>query len=101
MAYNNQSSGNRFGNRQGSGGGSPSPRPATAKKEPANVLLRTGLFKPKSEKSKAEAGVVTEIGMDIKAGQRVYVDLYKNSEEDIKAGKPSYTVILKEAASAG
>lgn len=97
MAYSNQSQGNRFGNKPAQVSGN---RPME-KKAPATVLLRTGLFKPKSEKSKAEAGVVTEIGADIKAGQRVYVDLYKNSAEDIAAGKPPYTVILKEAANQG
>lgn len=98
MAYSNQSQGNRFGNKPAQASGNNRPM---AKKAPATVLLRTGLFKPKSEKSKAEAGVVTEIGADIKAGQRVYVDLYKNSAEDIAAGKPPYTVILKEAANQG
>lgn len=95
MAYNNQSSGNRFGNRSAA----PSSRPASAGgvKEKIASLLRTGLFKPKSEKSKAVASVATTIETDIKAGQRVYIDLYQNSEEEVAGGKPLYVVMIKPA----
>lgn len=94
MAYNNQSSGNRFGNRSSA----PASRPASGGvKEKIASLLRTGLFKPKSEKSKAVASVATTIETDIKAGQRVYIDLYQNSDEDVAAGKPLYVVMIKPA----
>lgn len=95
MAYGNQSQGSRYNNNSKQA----SPRPV--EKAPVKLALRTGLFKPKSEKSKAIAGVVTEIGADLKAGQKIYVDLYKNSEEDIKAGKPPYVITVKEAANMG
>lgn len=96
MAYNNQSSGNRFGNKSAA----PAARPSFGGggvKEKIASLLRTGLFKPKSEKSKAVASVATTIETDIKAGQRVYIDLYQNSEEDVAAGKPLYVVMIKPA----
>lgn len=94
MAYNNQSQGNRFGNRSSA----PASRPAGGGvKEKIASLLRTGLFKPKSEKSKAVASVATTIEADIKAGQRVYIDLYQNSDEDVSAGKPLYVVMIKPA----
>lgn len=94
MAYNNQSQGNRFGNRSSA----PASRPASGGvKEKIASLLRTGLFKPKSEKSKAVASVATTIEADIKAGQRVYIDLYQNSDEDVAAGKPLYVVMIKPA----
>lgn len=93
MAYNNQSQGNRFGGQKSA---APASRP-TAIKEKIAALLRTGLFKPKSEKSKAVASVVTTIESDIKAGQRVYIDLFANSEEEVAAGKPLYVVMIKPA----
>jgi hypothetical protein len=96
MAYNNQSSGNRFGGRPA--GAAPRPAsPAGGVKEKIASLLRTGLFKPKSEKSKAVASVATTIETDIKAGQRVYIDLYQNSEEEVAGGKPLYVVMIKPA----
>lgn len=93
MAYNNQSQGNRFGNRSAA----PARPSAGGVKEKIASLLRTGLFKPKSEKSKAVASVATTIETDIKAGQRVYIDLYQNSDEDVAAGKPLYVVMIKPA----
>lgn len=96
MAYNNQSSGNRFGNKSSAPASRPA-SPAGGVREKIASLLRTGLFKPKSEKSKAVASVATTIEADIKAGQRVYIDLYQNSEEDVAAGKPLYVVMIKEA----
>lgn len=97
MAYNN----NRFsgqGNkgatsaapRQGGASGS-APRAAGPKPE---ILLSSGLFKPKSEKSKAVASVVTEITQDIPAGTTVYMDLYQN--EVTAEGKPLYKIQLKK-----
>jgi hypothetical protein len=95
MAYNNQ--GSRFGGKSAAPAQS-SPRPATGGvKEKIASLLRTGLFKPKSDKSKAVASVATTIDSDIRAGQRVYIDLYQNSEEEVAAGKPLYVVMIKEA----
>lgn len=94
MAYNNQSSGNRFGNRPAGAASRPA---AGGVKEKIASLLRTGLFKPKSEKSKAVASVATTIEADIKAGQRVYIDLYQNSEEEVAGGKPLYVVMIKPA----
>ena len=93
MAYNNQSSGNRFGNRPAQGAAKPAAKPM----EKLATLFRTGLFKPKSDKTKAVASIVTEIPAELKPGQRVYVDLYKNSEEEIAAGKPPYVIMFKEA----
>lgn len=97
MAYNNQSQGNRFGNRPAGAASRPASTAGGGVKEKIANLLRTGLFKPKSEKSKAVASVATTIEADIKAGQRVYIDLYQNSEEDVAAGKPLYVVMIKEA----
>jgi hypothetical protein len=98
MAYNNQSQGNRFGNRSAAPAASaPRSAPAGGVREKIAALLRTGLFKPKSEKSKAVASVVTTIESDIKAGQRVYIDLFQNSPEEVAAGKPLYVVMIKEA----
>jgi hypothetical protein len=64
------------------------------------TLFRTGLFKPKSDKTKAVASIVTEIPAELKPGQRVYVDLYKNSDEEVAAGKPPYVIMFKEAPEA-
>lgn len=98
MAYNNQSQGNRFGNRSAGAASRPSSTAGGGGvKEKIASLLRTGLFKPKSEKSKAVASVATTIETDIKAGQRVYIDLYQNSDEDVAAGKPLYVVMIKPA----
>lgn len=93
MAYNNQSQGNRFGNKAAAPAGS---KPSFAKKV-KEALLFTGLFPTNPEKTKAVASVVTEIPVDLKAGQRVYVDLYKNTEEEIAAGKPPYRLRITEA----
>jgi hypothetical protein len=96
MAYQTQN--NRFSkpaagsnnNRQGSSQGG-------AQREKVPALLSTGLFAPKSEKSKAKASVVTEITTDIKAGTTAYFDLYENTAEEVAAGKPMYKLVIKEA----
>jgi hypothetical protein len=98
MAYNNQ--GSKFSKpanaavrsdapRAGGNGGS-----ATGAKP--ELLLSTGLFRPKSEKSKALASVVTEITQDIKAGTTVYIDVYAN--EEAADGKPTHKVQMKKRA---
>ena len=100
MAYNN--AGSKFskpaasapartdGQRPaGNGGGA-----ATGAKP--ELLLSTGLFRPKSEKSKALASVVTEITQDIKAGTVVYIDVYAN--EEAAEGKPTHKVQMKKRA---
>jgi hypothetical protein len=95
MSYNN----NRFGNK----GGAPRPAAAAAggsgggndsRGPKPEILLSTGLFRPKSEKSKAVASVVTEITQDIKAGTTVYMDLYQN--EVTAEGKPLFKIQLKK-----
>lgn len=98
MAYNN----NRFGN-QGNKSQAQS-RPATAggnsgggaqaRGPKPEIILSSGLFKPKSEKSKAVASVVTEITQDIPAGTTVYLDLYQN--EVTAEGKPLFKIQLKK-----
>jgi len=98
MAYNNQSSGNRFGNKPASGG--QAKQSAQRPMEKLATLFRTGLFKPKSDKTKAVASIVAEIPAELKPGQRVYIDLYKNSDEEVAAGKPPYVVMIKEAPEA-
>lgn len=100
MAYNNN---NRYNNKQGSapaasrpaqsGAAAGAPRAAGAKPE---LLFSSGLFKPKSEKSKAVASVVTEITQDIPAGTTVYLDLYQN--EVTEEGKPLFKIQLKKKA---
>ncbi len=97
MAYNNQSSGNRFGNKPAAQGVA---KPASRPMEKLATLFRTGLFKPMSDKTKAVASIVTEIPAELKPGQRVYVDLYKNSDEEVAAGKPPYVIMFKEAPEA-
>ena len=93
MAYQQQT--NRF-NKSSNGGARTAPTAAgNGQKVPA--LLSTGLFAPKSEKSKARASVVTEITSDIKAGTTAYVDLYENTAEEIAAGKPMFKLVIKEA----
>lgn len=95
MAYQQQN--NRF-NKPANGGArtsAPTASGSTGQKVPA--LLSTGLFAPKSEKSKARASVVTEITSDIKAGTTAYVDLYENTAEEIAAGKPMFKLVIKEA----
>lgn len=95
MAYNNQSQGNRFGKPAS---GNARPQGAAARPvEKLKALFRTGLFKPKSDKSKAVASIVTEIPADIQPGQRVYIDLYQNSDEEVAAGKPLYVLMMKAA----
>lgn len=94
MSYNN----NRFGNK----GGAPRPAQAAAgasapvesRGPKPEILLSTGLFRPKSEKSKAVASVVTEITQDIKAGTTIYMDLYQN--EVTAEGKPLFKIQLKK-----
>lgn len=94
MSYNN----NRFGN-QGNKSQAQS-RPATAgggaqaRGPKPEIILSSGLFKPKSEKSKAVASVVTEITQDIPAGTTVYLDLYQN--EVTAEGKPLFKIQLKK-----
>lgn len=100
MAYNNQ--GSKFSKpanatagvrndapRAGGNGGQ-----ATGAKP--ELLLSTGLFRPKSEKSKALASVVTEITQDIKADTTVYIDVYAN--EEAADGKPTHKVQMKKRA---
>jgi hypothetical protein len=101
MAYNN----NRFGNqgqgnksagqapRTASTGGQQGTAPAVRGPKP-EIILSSGLFKPKSEKSKAVASVVTEITQDIPAGTTVYLDLYQN--EVTAEGKPLFKIQLKK-----
>lgn len=97
MAYNNQSQGNRFGNKPAGAGRPSAPASGARPVEKLKALFRTGLFKPKSDKSKAVASIVTEIPADIQPGQRVYIDLYQNSEEEVAAGKPLYVLMMKAA----
>jgi hypothetical protein len=91
MAYQQT---NRF-NKPAAASNNKGSNSGTREKVPA--LLSTGLFAPKSEKSKARASVVTEITSDIKAGTTVYVDLYENTAEEIAAGKPMFKLAIKEA----
>jgi hypothetical protein len=95
MAYNNQ--GSKFGKPAAA---SSAPRPAgnggSATGAKPELLLSTGLFRPKSEKSKALASVVTEITQDIKAGTTVYIDVYAN--EEAADGKPTHKVQMKKRA---
>lgn len=94
MAFNNQSQGNRFGNKSaGKPASSGTPRAAGPKPE---VVLSSGLFKPKSEKSKALASVATTIEQDIPAGTTVYIDVYAN--EEIVDGKPTHKLLIKKRA---
>lgn len=97
MSYNN----NRFGNKSAAPRAASS-APAASAGAPAargpkpEILLSSGLFRPKSEKSKAVASVVTEITQDIPAGTTVYLDLYQN--EEVAEGKPLYKIQLKKKA---
>lgn len=93
MAFNNQSQGNRFGNKPAGKPASSAPRAAGPKPE---VVLSSGLFKPKSEKSKALASVSTTIEQDIPAGTTVYIDVYAN--EDVQEGKPTHKLQIKKRA---
>jgi hypothetical protein len=93
MAYQQQN--NRFNKPAARTNGTASAAGSTGQKVPA--LLSTGLFAPKSEKSKARASVVTEITSDIKAGTTAYVDLYENTPEEIASGKPMFKLVIKEA----
>jgi hypothetical protein len=98
MAYNNQSSGNRFGNKPAASSASAA-KPAArdgAPRTKADVLLSSGLFKPKSEKSKALASVVTTVEQDIPAGTAIYIDVYAN--EEVIEGKPTHKVQIKKRA---
>ncbi len=94
MAYNNQSSGNRFGNKPAAS------KPATRDAAPAGVrpelILSSGLFKPKSEKSKAFASVAVTVEKDIPAGTQVYLDVYLN--ENVEEGKPIAKIQMKKRA---
>jgi len=93
MAYQTQN--NRF--NKSSAGSNNRQGGASAQSERVPPLLSTGLFAPKSEKSKAKASVVTEITTDIKAGTTAYFDLYENTAEEVAAGKPMYKLVIKEA----
>ena len=95
MAYQQQS--NRFNKPAANTGARTQGGNASAGGEKVPPLLSTGLFAPKSEKSKAKASVVTEIGVDIKAGTTAYFDLYENTAEEVAAGKPMYKLVIKEA----
>lgn len=97
MAYNN--AGSKFSKPANAAARTDSPRAggsgqATGAKP--ELLLSTGLFRPKSEKSKALASVVTEITQDIKAGTVVYIDVYAN--EEAADGKPTHKVQMKKRA---
>lgn len=96
MAYNN----NRYNNKSAPAA-SNSARPAAnnaaagaARGPKPELLFSSGLFKPKSEKSKAVASVVTQIDQDIPAGTTVYLDLYQN--EDTTEGKPIFKLQVKK-----
>ena len=93
MAYQQT---NRF-NKPAAGSNNRQGGVASGTREKVPALLSTGLFAPKSEKSKARASVVTEITSDIKAGTTAYVDLYENTAEEIAAGKPMFKLVIKEA----
>lgn len=100
MAYGNQS--NRFSPKspataQGNSAGPRSNGGGGMKAGLNKLLMSTGLFKPRSEKVKAVASVATEIPVDLKAGQRVFIDLHQNSPEDVAAGKPPFFILIKEA----
>jgi hypothetical protein len=99
MAYGNQS--NRFSPKspasQGNSAGAPRTNGGGMKAGLNKLLMSTGLFKPRSEKVKAVASVATEIPVDLKAGQRVFIDLHQNSPEDVAAGKPPFFILIKEA----
>jgi hypothetical protein len=97
MAYNNQSQGNRFGKpatagkpavREASTGSAAGARP--------ELILSSGLFKPKSEKSKAFASVAVTVEKDIPAGTQVYLDVYLN--ENVEEGKPIAKIQMKKRA---
>ena len=95
MSYNN----NRFGNKSAAPratSSAPAAGAPAARGPKPEILLSSGLFRPKSEKSKAVASVVTEITQDIPAGTTVYLDLYQN--EDVVEGKPLYKIQLKKKA---
>jgi hypothetical protein len=101
MAYNNQ--GSKFSkpaNAAAAGVRSDAPRAGgnggSSTGAKPELLLSTGLFRPKSEKSKALASVVTEITQDIKAGTTVYIDVYAN--EEAADGKPTHKVQMKKRA---
>lgn len=99
MAYNNQSSGNRFGNKPAASSAAPAKSGTSRDSAPrmkADVLLSSGLFKPKSEKSKALASVVTTVEQDIPAGTAIYIDVYAN--EEVIEGKPTHKVQIKKRA---
>lgn len=94
MSYNNQSSGSRF-NGKPAGKPAAGGRPAGAAGKP-EVILSSGLFKPKSEKSKALASVATTVEQDIPAGTTVYIDVYAN--EEVVEGKPTHKLQIKKRA---
>lgn len=100
MSYNN----NRYSNKSAPAAAN-SARPAantaaagTARGPKPELLFSSGLFKPKSEKSKAVASVVTQIDQDIPAGTTVYLDLYQN--EEVADGKPLFKLQVKKKAQA-
>lgn len=93
MAYNNQSSGNRF-SKPASAPAKSAPREGAPVKP--ELILSSGLFKPKSEKSKAFASVAVTVEKDIPAGTQVYLDVYLN--EDAAEGKPIAKIQMKKRA---
>lgn len=99
MAYNN--AGSKFSKPAASAparteGQRPAGNSSQSTGAKPELLLSTGLFRPKSEKSKALASVVTEITQDIKAGTVVYIDVYAN--EEAADGKPTHKVQMKKRA---
>jgi hypothetical protein len=98
MAYNNQSQGNRFGKpaAAGSSTGKPAARDNARAAGKPELILSSGLFKPKSEKSKAMASVATTVEQDIPAGTTVYIDVYAN--EEVQEGKPTHKLQIKKRA---
>lgn len=98
MAYNNQSQGNRFGNKSAPAAGKPATRDAGAVSAGVRpeLILSSGLFKPKSEKSKAFASVAVTVEKDIPAGTQVYLDVYLN--ENVEEGKPIAKIQMKKRA---
>jgi len=92
MAYGKQSAQySRPNNTNAARGGGSTDASLGAKPE---VILSSGLFRPRSEKSKAVASVVIDIPTDIVAGTTVYLDLYQN--EVVEDGKPLFKLQMKK-----
>lgn len=98
MAYNNQSQGNRFGKPAAASTNTskPAARDNSRAVGKPELILSSGLFKPKSEKSKAMASVATTVEQDIPAGTTVYIDVYAN--EEVAEGKPTHKLQIKKRA---